>query len=140
MTITIINKKNYTKIPNKQHLTFWINKIIKKQLNININITNKLHIKILNKKYRNINKPTDILTFKNEYIIKNTIGDIIICKQLIKSNKQKTLENWHIIITHGVLHLLNYDHKKNYDNYIMCSLQKKIGMSGIEPPTTTTSK
>lgn len=140
MTITIINNKNYTKTPNKKTLTFWINKVIKKQLNININITNKLHIKILNKKYRNINKPTDILTFKNDYIIKNTIGDIIICKQLIKRNKQKTLENWHIIITHGVLHLLNYDHKKNYDNYIMCSLQKKIGMSGIEPPTTTTSK
>lgn len=140
MTINIINKKNYTKIPNKKHLTTWTHQIIKKCLNININITNKLHIKILNKKYRNINKFTDILTFKNEYIIKNTVGDIIICKQLIKKNKHNTFENWHNIITHGLLHLLNYDHKKNYDNYIMCSIQKKIGMSGIEPPTTTTSK
>lgn len=140
MTTNIINKRKYIKIPNNIQINTWVNQIIKKHLNININITNKTQIKILNKRYRNINKSTDILTFKNEHVIKNTIGDIIICKQLIKNKNKHKFENWQKIIRHGILHLLNYDHKNNYDNYIMSSLQTKIGMSGIEPPTTTTSK
>ena len=44
---------------------------------------NKKEIQKLNKKYRGINKPTDVLSFsaaKN----KNIFGDIIICKEIIE--------------------------------------------------------
>ena len=94
---------------------------------------NKKQIKILNKKYRQVNKETDILTFENKHD-KTNLGDLFLCKQVIKNDyMQRTL-------IHGILHLLGYDHSRKLDAKIMNMLERKIGMSGIEPPTITTSK
>lgn len=118
------------KIPIK-NLSLYIKKLIKNNYNINIQITNKQYIKIINKKYRKINKSTDILTFEYE---NRTLGDIILCPKLINKNfLEKT-------IIHGILHLLKYNHENITDRKIMNKIEIKIGMSGIEPPTITTSK
>lgn len=98
----------------------------------NIFYINEYNIKIINKKYRNKNKKTEILSFKNN----NTLGDIIICKNII-AKKKKNLKK---TILHGLLHLLGYKHAYNTDYKIMKKLEHIIGMSGIEPPTITTSK
>ncbi len=134
MKINLINKpkKNHNA---KKKFTKLIKKIIKKKININIKIINSRCMKIMNKKYRKIYSNTDILTFKNK-ITKNILGDILICETFIKKKKEKL----QTIILHGILHLLKYNHKNNTDNKIMTNMQNKIGMSGIEPPTTTTSK
>ena len=113
-----------------------INKtFIKKHININIIITNKNNIKSLNKKYRHKKKATDILTFK-DIINKKIYADILICKKIMNERNK----NLNKAIIHGILHLLNYTHNNNYDEKIMKKLEKIIGMSGIEPPTITTSK
>ena len=109
------------------------NKIIKKNYGINIIILSKKEIKILNKKYRKVNKETDILTFSNDIQI-NLLGDIILCMEVIENTYiNKTL-------IHGILHLLEYNHIQLTDAKIMHQVENKIGMSGIEPPTITTSK
>lgn len=94
-----------------------------------LKISKKRYIKTLNKRYRKINNYTDILTFKekNKFLI-------IICIDLIKENEINK------ILIHGLLHLIGYDHEKEKDNKIMNNISFKIGMSGIEPPTFTTSK
>lgn len=124
-------KKNLfnKKIIKKIYLT-------KKIIKINIKNVNKNHIKKLNKKYRNKNNYTDVLTFKYK---KNTlIADIIFCKKIItKKDKKKCCNE---IIIHSILHILDYDHYNKKDHIIMKKIEKKIGMSGIEPPTITTSK
>lgn len=97
--------------------------------NIETKNVNKYIIKALNKRYRKKNNPTDILTFREINIFY-----IIICIDLIKKNKIDK------ILIHGVLHLIGYDHKKLKDEKIMNKIGFKIGMSGIEPPTITTSK
>lgn len=123
--IHIISQKKINEITKK---------IIKNKTKINIKITTIKQIQNLNKKYRKINKPTDILTFNNKTNKKNIIIDIILCFKMIKN---LTLEE---IITHGILHSIKYRHTKLKENKIMKKLQLKIGMSGIEPPTITTSK
>ncbi len=112
----------------------------KKNKTLNIKITNEKEIKILNKKYRNINKSTDVLTFKNETLYKNTkeIGSIILCPKIMFKKHKKIYFKKTII--HSILHILNYDHIEYKDFIIMLDIEKKIGMSGIEPPTITTSK
>ena len=137
MKINIINKNKYKNIPKNKYIINWINIILTKNntVNINIIITNKKKIKEINKKYRNINKITDILTFKNKniYNINNT-NDIILCAPIIKDIQ------WKKIILHGILHILKYNHDIITDFKIMNKIENKLGMSGIEPPTTTTSK
>ncbi len=90
---------------------------------------NKNKIKMINRKYKKKNKITDILTFEST-------AEIFICTKYIK-NKKKNIKK---VILHGLLHLIGYSHKLKKDFSIMKKIEKMIGMSGIEPPTTTTSK
>lgn len=136
MKINIINK-THNKI--NKYIFNKINFILKKHKTIDIKITNEKEIKILNKKYRKKHTSTDVLTFKNENIKTiNNIGCITLCPKIMFKKHKKNC--WEKIIIHSILHILNYDHLEKKDFTIMSKIEKKIGMSGIEPPTITTSK
>lgn len=66
-------------------------------------------IKELNKKFRKVNKPTDVLSFSGLEIKgdKNKVGQIVVCPKMIEKNNMP----WAII--HSILHLLGYDHEKS---------------------------
>ncbi len=88
----------------------------------------------MNKKFRNKNKATDVLSFpfeKKINIKKNSyLGDIIISYEFI--NKPKKLTNLEFkkkvakIFIHGFLHLLGYDHIKLNDFKKMIKKEEKI--------------
>ena len=93
-------------------------------------------MKKLNKKFRNLNKPTDVLSFpffslndlksnkeKNFYI-----GDIAISYEIISSRSKKNnfFNEFDKVWIHGLLHLLGYDHIKNKEYFKMNSIEKKI--------------
>lgn len=75
---------------------------------ISILITTDKKMKVLNKKYRNINKPTDILSFpqENSYFL----GDIVISAETLKNHArlyENTIDNeLKLLITHGIRSLL----------------------------------
>lgn len=116
---------------NNKSIIYWRKKLIKDKSIIFFKNINKKYIKKINKKYRNKNKPTDVLSFNGE---NNILGNILFSPQMInKKDKDK-------IIIHAILHLLNYNHEFKKDEKIMINIEEKIGMSGIEPPTITTSK
>jgi probable rRNA maturation factor len=72
--------------------------------------TSPAKIKELNKIYRNINKPTDILSFP----LSKTSGEIFICKSVAKKEMvkfERTYENFlTFLFIHGLVHLKGYDH------------------------------
>ena len=96
-------------------------------------LTNNKEIQNLNKRHRKINKPTDVLSFhlnKREQLKQKYLGDIMISvekakKQAIEQNRT-TEEEVIMLIIHGFLHLIGYDHEKIKDERIMFSLQDKI--------------
>lgn len=67
----------------------------------------------LNKTYRKKNKPTDILSFEPSE--PNSLGELVICLPVIeaqaKEHHMKVWEELGYMLTHGVLHLLGYDHE-----------------------------
>ncbi len=95
-------------------------------------------IKKLNKKFRNKNRTTDVLSFpfyeKNDLrnILKHNkeiyLGDIIINLNKIenKNNKTNFRLEFNKLWIHGLVHLLGYDHKKNKDFYKMIEVEKKF--------------
>ena len=94
----------------------------KKKVLLSLLLSSNYKIKILNKKFRNKNKPTDVLSFPiNKSLSKNQIylGDIIISYEFM--NQPKKIENLEFkkkvakIFIHGFLHLVGYDHIKNKD-------------------------
>ena len=90
----------------------------KKNITFTILLTNSLFMKKLNKKFRNKNKPTDVLSFPFENKIKHKknlyLGDIAISYEIVNKRSKNSIffleldKMW----IHGYLHLLGYDHKE----------------------------
>jgi probable rRNA maturation factor len=109
-------------------------RFIKKKVSLTILLSNNKNIIKLNKKFRNKNKSTDVLSFPSEkkLNIKKSpyIGDIIVSYEFI--NKPKTLSNLDFkvkvikIFIHGFLHLLGYDHIQLKDFKEMLIEEEKI--------------
>lgn len=90
----------------------------------------------INKEYRNVDRVTDVISFALEdapdveFLLYRMLGDIYIC--LDKVYEQAELYNHSILretcflITHGLLHLLGYDHMEENDEKIMFSLQEEL--------------
>lgn len=94
--------------------------------NIAITLTNKDieliaikndEIQKLNKEYRNIDKPTDVLSFPMDLEVKNMplLGSIVISTDFVqekaKEYNHSFSEEFSLLFIHGLLHLLGYDHE-----------------------------
>ena len=117
-------------------------KFLNKKVSFTLLLSNNKKIKKLNKRFRNKDKSTDILSFPFEKKIKISnqtyIGDIIISYNFLDKQEFQKLEFFKIKLTklfiHGFLHLLGFDHKKNKDyskmlkeeNLLFKSVQSKI--------------
>ena len=109
-------------------------RFIKKKVSLTILLSDNKNIKELNKRFRNKNQPTDILSFPSEkkFNVKKSsyLGDIVISYEFI--NKSKALSNLEFkdkvtkIFIHGFLHLLGYDHIKLNDFKKMLVEEEKI--------------
>jgi len=106
----------------------------KKKVGLTILLSNNKDIKRLNKKFRNKNKATDVLSFPSEkkINIKKSpyIGDIVFSYEYM--NKPKTLSTLEFknkvakIFIHSFLHLLGYNHIKLKDFKVMLIEEEKI--------------
>ena len=114
-------------------------KFLNKKVTLSLLLSNYQKIKFLNRKFRNKNKSTDILSFpsnKKLKISKQTyLGDIIISFNFMNKPKSQTDKQFRekIIKTfiHGFLHLLGFDHVKNKDYLKMLKEEEKIFKSVI---------
>jgi len=112
-------------------------KFLNKNVSFTLLLSNNKNIKKLNKKFRNKNKTTDILSFPLGHKIsikKDTyLGDIIISFNYMNKNKEKKLFKTVVIKTfiHGFLHLLGFDHIKDKDYKKMIIEENKIYKSVI---------
>ena len=110
----------------------------KKKIYCTLLLSGASEIKKLNKKFRRINKSTDILSFpfyeKNDFRKKLKtekeiyLGDIIINFNMVvlKKNKLNFLDEFNKLWIHGLTHLFGYDHKKNKDFKVMIQFEKKL--------------
>ena len=89
----------------------------------------------INKEYRQIDRPTDVISFA--YIdssenkeLPHELGDVFICVEKIieQANEygHSVTRECAFLVVHGILHLLGYDHIEKEDEEVMFSLQDKI--------------
>ena len=107
-----------------------------KNITFTILLTSSLNMRKLNKKFRNQNKPTDILSFpslhaNNLKFIKQKkfyIGDLAASYEIInfRSKKSNFVLEFDKVWVHGLLHLIGYNHVKNKDYFEMNKMEKKI--------------
>ncbi len=101
---------------------------------LSILITDDAQIQALNRDYRGFDKPTDVLSFEANERDPETgflyLGDIAISLPRATEQAQKgghPLEaEVQLLIVHGVLHLLGYDHAEAKEKAQMWAAQAKI--------------
>lgn len=84
---------------------------------ISVAIVTAGEIRKLNKKYRKKDKPTDVLSFEASEL-DFSLGEIVLCPAEIKQNAKELnssfKEELAKVFIHGILHLLGYEHEKNF--------------------------
>ncbi len=113
---------------------------------ITLRIVDEDEIRELNRDYRGKDKPTNVLSFPFEMpeglpadAMEPLLGDIIICDSVVRqeANEQhKPLQaHWAHMVTHGVLHLLGYDHIDDDDAVVMETLEiRALTEQGFDDP------
>jgi probable rRNA maturation factor len=107
-----------------------ISKLTKNNQIYDINIIDDRQTKIINKKYRQIDKTTDVLSFAlhDANDIKTPLlGEIFInYQQALRQTKVSYEYEMVFLLIHGLLHLLGYDHKDKKSETEMFNLQNEI--------------
>lgn len=118
-------------------------KIENSKLFITITLTNPENIQKINKEYRDIDKPTDVLSFpmfekeeldkkieNNLFEYEDILGDIIISIERVKEQAQEYNHSFErelsYMVVHGFYHLMGYDHIKEEDKNKMRPKEEKI--------------
>jgi probable rRNA maturation factor len=113
------NNLNLSRLKNLIGLIFR-NENIDAQTQLNVIITNNQYLQELNKKFRNVNNATDVLSFpfNSEFLPKgiSLLGDVYISLEKAKEQANEysvPLQNEvERLMIHGILHLVGYMHKE----------------------------
>ena len=144
VNVEVNNKSWHKKIKNpKKYLNRKLKKISKivkffkgKNVTFTILLTNSANMKKLNKKFRNCNKSTDVLSFpfyssNNLKFTKQKklyIRDVATSYENInfRSKKNNFLLEFDKAWVHGLLHLVGYNHIRDKDHFKMNKVEKRI--------------
>lgn len=109
---------------------------------IGILFTTNRSIRILNREYRQKDKPTDVLSFpfhpdlvpgsriKAQSSDDKNLGDIIISLEYLKKDCSRWERSFDdhliVILAHGIAHLLNYDHQTDEEYEQMQKVERRL--------------
>ena len=103
------------------------NSILGKKYELSLIIVSKKEIQKLNKKYREINKPTDILSFP----LSDDFGEIYINIEMTKIEAKKFNRKYEnflaFLFIHGLVHLKGFDHGSTMES-IEARFRKQFGI------------
>lgn len=106
-----------------------------KPVYVSILLTNNENIQVVNRDYRGKDSPTDVISFayhETEFEVGpyDTLGDIVISLERVEEQASDYGHNFqrefYYVLTHGLLHLLGYDHIEDEDKKIMRKKEEEI--------------
>jgi probable rRNA maturation factor len=105
-------------------------KPIKQEKNMQIIFLEQEAIHNMNMTYRKIDRPTDVLSFINDDLEDDSLGDIFVS---IEQARLQASDYGHsfereigFLAVHGYLHLLGYDHHTDEEEKLMIKEQERI--------------
>ncbi|MBN1585295.1 rRNA maturation RNase YbeY [Candidatus Uhrbacteria bacterium] len=88
-----------------------------KTATVSLSLVNDREIRRINRKWRGVDRPTDVLSFSYPRIGSGQVpksGDVVISLETVrrqaKTNLRTVREELALMIVHGCLHLLGFDH------------------------------
>ena len=118
---------------NTEEIETLINSIFKEieeEKNMQIIFLTQQEIHQYNLSYRNVDRPTDVLSFPNDDIEDDSLGDIFISIEQAKLQAEDYGHSFQreigFLSVHGYLHLKGYDHHTPEEEKEMFELQEEI--------------
>lgn len=125
-------------VPAEEQLSEWANQAIQaapvkeggSALEVSVAMVDVQAMQALNRQYRDIDKPTNVLSFTADadlmdptLVDVSLLGDVVICPQIVRDEalaQGKPVEHHfaHLLV-HGVLHLIGMDHDVENDALTM---------------------
>ena len=108
---------------------------IKSEHVISFILVDKNEIHEINKSYRNIDRPTDVISFATiddnpNRELSYELGDIYLCIPKVIEQAEEynhsIKREFAFLVTHGTLHLLGYDHMEEEEEKEMFKLQEEL--------------
>ncbi len=102
---------------------------------VSIFITNDAEIHRLNSLYRDVDSPTDVLAFAmregvDGELNSDILGDVVVslprAEQQASTYDHSLDMEMSLLVSHGVLHLLGYEHEEKDDIWVMKQKQREI--------------
>lgn len=144
-----VNYNAISELPNEEKL---IKEVVSRvleeekvlpEVDVYITLTNNEEIHKINKEYRDVDRPTDVLSFpmyerdeiaglKNDTDdeIEKILGDIIVSIEKVREQAKEYGHSFErelaYLVTHGMLHLLGYDHMIEEEKTVMRKREEEI--------------
>jgi probable rRNA maturation factor len=103
-----------------EHFVFRVRRLIRMREMVNVVVTSSAHVRTLNRKFRGVDKPTDVLSFPPAHIRNprlKSAGEVVISADIARQNANRlghSVENEvKILVLHGILHLAGFDHERD---------------------------
>lgn len=120
----------------KNYIDFLVKKRNLQNAIFNIIFVTSDEIQKINREYRSIDRVTDVISFALEDtpdacdLDFRVLGDIYICVEKAYEQAElyehSVLREMCFLVTHGILHLLGFDHMEESDEKIMFGLQEEL--------------
>lgn len=137
-------KKEYEEIINNVIVAcFKKENLEKSKLIVTITLTTPKEIQMINKIYRDMDKPTDVLSFpmfekdeldkkikNNDFEHEDILGDIVISIEKVQEQAKEFGHGFErelsYMVVHGFYHIMGYDHIKEEDKIIMRQKEEEV--------------
>jgi probable rRNA maturation factor len=117
---------------------------------VNLLVTNSHELRSLNRRFRGMDKPTDVLSFPTPTVDHNgarrVAGDVAISADIARENASRLghsiADEVKILALHGILHLAGFDHEHDHgemareESRLRRNLKLEIGLIERTPPHT----
>ena len=134
--------EGFDDLVNEEEIREYVQKVLEKEYEseapvyMSLLFTGNDEIQVINREYRDKDQPTDVISFAyhetEDFDIGpyDTLGDIVIslervveqAKEYYHSDKRELF----YVLTHGILHLLGYDHIEEEDKKEMRAKEEEI--------------
>jgi probable rRNA maturation factor len=114
-----------------------------KNAEVSILLTDDREIQILNRDYRGSDKPTDVLSFamregEGARFAGDVLGDIVVSMtttaRQAREAKRPVLDEATMLLAHGLLHLLGWDHRTAAEDRKMRAKTDELCVAAGAPP------
>jgi probable rRNA maturation factor len=124
------------KVPPPGEFESWVRAALKgkrKNAEITVRIVGNRESRSLNSTWRNLDKPTNVLSFPLSGLERRTgvlNGDIVVCAPLVAREAREQGKtgkaHWAHLVVHGTLHLIGYDHDNDADAKTMEAVEVRV--------------